>query len=914
MLALAPACSGDDTTTDPPVEDLCPELDATSADEGVRVQAALCRLGVDITAPLPPMQDKNGSPVPTPHENPSAAGLNVWHPLGKANTTYRPEREWFALVAENEQTRLAGGIYEANNKSSEWTTWASLRDGTLKEVGNLDDNDPTTAWVHHSVKTGTQADLDGDGYEEAAVAYLDRATGALKLVVTDDASESHAIVTKDLGAFGHFKPAGDASPGHLDITAGDVDGDGRDELVIAMGVRSYQSMPAYPQGNANAWNESVAGAAKIIVIDDKHAGYATLTEKSFGNSDARAIYVAAGNGLPDVHHAAEIAVSVSVAGQAKAYVFAYDEAKGGDKLTLLMDDSLNIAVNGRNAYLADVTFADLDRDRLGEFVFAGVEKPSPANPDTRYVALSLEAANDKFGVITSRAWTDLTSGDWAPSNGTGDCNAQSTCDFVKVLDVFAEALDIDGDSNQEVLINNWVYSQGFAEIADSDGQVMMAGMLNNDNTQARQDAGGDTINAPFTAFHRSNTWITVGDFDANGKDEIAYWGRNRGAGQAAPASGQNAIRIMGWDTTGNFRTLGFRSLPRNHPNNPDGNYPVLFALNADNDSARVSFVSSETNYTEPYPLAAIAAAPCYADPDAQQNLEECHAGYTTFSSRSDSFAEGGAFHLSIGGGAQFKFIGTEDELMAHFKYDYEGLTGTAREQGQSNTWEGGANQDVVVFTSIPVDIYRYKVTGVGTIPLVIDGKEMTVNEEILISVPRRASNFLANLDYYNNVVKDIAADRMIGEDVFRHTAGDPTSYPTPGDVDVIAQQRARTQSPFYRTSADKVVTVPQGGSNVVALTLGEEVAVTETFTHEIGGAISFAGVKGHVAYEVEVGAAYRRDIEYANTTGFELEASIGGIGDDDFYEKNRYGVGTFSYFKQVAGRDMRVVNFWREAR
>src|SRR5262249_17941892 len=158
-------------------------------------------------------------------------------------------------------------------------------------------------------------------------------------------------------------------------------------------------------------------------------------------------------------------------------------------------------------------------DKLGEFIFAGVEKPSSSNPDTRYVAMTLEYEGSKFAPGKSRAWTDYTSGDWVPANGGKDCFAKSTCDFVKVLDVFAEALDVNGDKQQEVLINNTVYTDGFVEMSDADGKVTMAGMLNNDNSQVRKDVGGEIVDAPFTVFHRSNTWIAVGDYDGNGKDE-----------------------------------------------------------------------------------------------------------------------------------------------------------------------------------------------------------------------------------------------------------------------------------------------------------------------------------------------------------------------------------------------------------
>ena len=906
----------------------CSAHDPLSPEETIRVDAALCRLNVDVDRALPPMRDEEGNVLLTPHEakklpktmnDPQGEETIAWHPLGRDNVVYRPEKEIFAAAALTEQTRLAGGIYEMNNRNNEWSVRASLRDTKLMEIGNLDDNDAATAWVHHSVKSGTAGDFDGDGIQEAAVVYLDRDTGEVRLNVYayDDASKAGTTTTYSLGSFPHYSPSsGVASPGHVDIAAGDIDGDGRDELIVALGVRSYSSMPEYALGDPNAWNESTAGAAKIIVLDDKTKGFAKLTEKSFGDGDARAIYVATGNGKPDARHKAEIAVSVSIGGQAKGYVYQYTPTKGGDKLTLLMDDSQNITVNGRNAYLADVTFGDLNHDRRGEFIFAGIEKPGPSNPDTKYVAMSLQYDGKKFSPMPSqaRAWTDLSSGDWAPSNGSGNCGQQSTCDFIKVLDVFAETLDINGDGNQELLINNWVVTSGFVALTDKDGTTVMSGMLNNDNSQPRVDVAGRIVNAPHTAFHRSNTWIAVGDFSGSGKDQILYWGRNKGAERSAPQSGDDAIRIFGWDTGGNFRTLGHRSLPRALVDNAAGNYPVLFGLNADADSAHVKFKTSHTNYTEPLPLAAIAAAPCFASDAAKQNLEECHSTYTKLSSRSSAAGSGIHVFGGIAGGLHTSIIGTEDDLLFGVYADYEGTTTKTTETSESNSWEAGANQDMVVFTSLPVDEFFYEVTSVGANKVFVNGKEVKVADEIKLAIPRQESSLGAELAYYNRVMKDLGPTRVIGPEVFKHTPGDPYSYPSRDEIDRLEKEWVAAGRPFLRSSKGMEVTVPQGATSVAAVTLGETVEEARSRSHEVGFKATFSGNKGTFAYEVEAGVGYLWSVEFAETTGFELEGSIGGIGDDAFFERNRYGVGVASYLAVGHTGEMRVVNFWREAR
>jgi hypothetical protein len=936
-------------------------------DNATGITAALEKLGIEKGA-YDTLKDKFGNEMPTPHtdtepyiaESANAASLSrlfkisksminavtravgdatmvAFHPLGKDHTLYWPEKEIFALMPLDNRA-LAGGIYENNNKNNEWSNWASLRDTKLSEIGNLDATDVKTSFINDTVKSGAAGDYDGDGYEEAAVVYLDKTTGGVILKVYDDKSGEYKETTyTTAGTTAYFKTwdFDDANPpGHVDVSAGDIDGDGRDELIIALSVRAYNKMPDnYAAGDPNLWEESAnGGQAKIVILDDMASGFSKLTEYTFVGSNARAIYVASGNADTDGLHKAEIAASVSVDDQAKGYVFRYDNSETTPKLVLTMAEPIDIKEGTNSALLADVTFGDFNRDGYPEFTFAGVEKVLPygVSVDSKYVVLSVQFNGDTVSPSfiktgTTLVWTDYTSGDWIPSNSTAGstCVNTSTCDYIKILDVFAETLDLNGDSYPELLINNkvfeWDTTNGLVQMKDaSNNPVEIPGMMNNGNSQARHDWGGGIPVSPFLAFHRSNTWITVGDFDGDRRDEILYWGRNDGwvawlhdhFDEPNTISGEQALKIYGLNTSNNFVRLGNRSLSRKDPNNPAGNYPVLFAINADDDAAIVNFMGSEVIYTEPHPIAAIAASPCFdADTytDAGQNLEECHSSFTLTDGNAYGTSEGGAFHLEVAAGGQFD-AGIKQKIMGHFKLDYEGMTGIMDSFTQSKTFETGLNEDAVVFTAYPFDVYYYEVESVGSIPLTINNEVIEPGTMLRITVPRQNRTYLKSLSIYNEAVALIDASRKIGPDIFSHTPGEPFSYPTKTEMAAF-----ENKTDFLRTTDDYVVTVPNssGVSSVAFESMSELIKTTSL---EVGGSVSYEGETGDVGfvYSIEVGGGYRFDTEEVTSSGFSVDSSIGGISNTAFFDQNNYSVGAFTYQTTIGAMNTRVVNFWVE--
>jgi hypothetical protein len=842
---------------------------------GAGVNTVLESLGVKPSAAAA-LADRNGNPLPPDY-----------NPLRRKNVSFFNVKELFAV---GEPTMLHG-IYDNLADMPP----AAQRPATLMELG-ADAN----AWMTNAVKSGTAGDFDGDGFDEVVLVRLQDTGGATGDVVIEsvqDKSSGYARAHVTLtGLADYFKTEGTDWPGEVDVTAADIDGDGKDELIVGLGVRSYRDMPDYRTTGPEVWYASATGTAKLLILDDADAGFALLAQKSLGSGLARSIYVAAadatGSGIAD-----QIAVSLMVGSEARYTIYSWDRGAH----TLQEEAAGPIEVKeGDTVYrpmLADVVAADFNRNGVPEFVFAGVEWPSEAKPDTRYVAMAVERAGKSYAVLPgAKHWIDYTSADWKPGAFafSSACAESRTCDYIKVLDVFAEALDVDGDLQPDLLINNKVFDAGFNVKLDKGGNEMSVwGLMNNQNVgMTAYDQGNNPYVGynPFTAFNRSNTWIAVGDFNGDHREDIAYWGRNRPDG----------LQVWGVDANGAFGQLGWYDTGNQHADNQNRGYPVLVGANVDDDSMVVSFNHSDVIFTEPMPIAAVAAAPCWGE-GSGQTLYLCGSSFGKGSSVSTATEDSFSVHASVSVGYQTPLGGlgvfsVEAHATATVNSDF--TFGSEHSVDKSVTFSGGENEDIVVFMTVPYDVYYYDVISAPD--------PAGVGNTFMVRVPRRPRTQQAERSYYNRSVAAINPNRVIGSETFTHVVAQPSSYPT-----------AATRSSILNANGGGLthgpVAVPQGGGST-ALSLG----VSDTSSQST--ALSFdltvevqTTVMDTLSLGVSLGGGYGRDITVSSTENSTYGGSVGAI-DAANYPGKSYSFGIFAYTQQnhPSGFKFHTVNFWVE--
>ena len=789
------------------------------------VTSALNTLGVN-TSPGE-LTDKNGNPLPADY-----------NPLMSKISSVFSTRE-LVVVGSRSGITKAEILETATGTGS--NSAASLKSFNI-----------SSGWVLDTIKGGVAGDFDGDGFDEVALSYI-TGIGDIMLQVTDDKSGGYTEITSGfvkIGTTDYFSPSGfDANPGQMDLTVGDIDNDGKDELIIASGVIAYDNSLA-----------TSYVAQQVIVLDDASNNFSQLTTLSLPNSAS--IHVTAGD--TNFNGRADIVVTTTESSQANYRIYSY----ANNTLTLAANGIIT-AVDANityTAFNADVTIGDLNGNGVPEIIFAGVENIIDSGGESFYDVMSVE-----YDLVAS-SYSQTAPGTRILDYITGDCGGTNA---VFITDAFAEVFDIDGDRNKELLINNRVYDKTFTVRSDPANNPMNVFELVNN-----RDC---TLGAPNIIFDRSNTAIAVGDFTGDNKDDIIYWGRNRN--QDIPIYGINSV-------TGNFGLHAWYS----YSNVGEDSWPVLIGANIDADSLVVSYDRHELTFTEPIPVAALAAAPCWTGNG--QNVDACSSSFGQASSIGTSTENSQQIDASItvGASAGVTFISKiEANITATAGINSTWHQGTGYSVEKSITYSSGPNEDMVIFSSIPYDLYYYTV---------LSSPDMEeIGTETVIRVPRKPIVLQTERGFYNSAVSNIYPNRVIDTETFAHTPGNPMSYPVAGNIASLLNGSDLFHGP---------ISVGQGtGSTASEIVLANETSTGQSLGYSITADVEVT--VGPVITGFSIGYGASRDITITSTTSASYSGSVGAI-DAANYTANRYSFGIFAYpqIDHPSGFKFHTVNYWVE--
>ncbi len=291
--------------------------------------------------PTPPMLDQLG--VPT--DLPPRTDAQTLHPLQKRNSVFEKHAELY----------LSGMV----TVNSPYYTFPAAYLGKRQIL--LDDGDSGFAPLFTAAYEGwtaydsasAAADGDGDGREEVVVLYrrsdLTPAKAYLR-VIGGGASGYEQSGEYEIPGDSSFQLAFGPFDG-LQLAAGDVDGDGSDEVAAAIGSR-------------------------LVVLDHASGAFGVLAEKAFRPGvSAQITTVAVGN--VDADPAVEIVVANGIYSStvhANYFVYEYGPTglaleAGGDANPIL--EASSAVPDPRYYGYARVAVGDVDADNLNEIVFAG---------------------------------------------------------------------------------------------------------------------------------------------------------------------------------------------------------------------------------------------------------------------------------------------------------------------------------------------------------------------------------------------------------------------------------------------------------------------------------------------------------------------------------------------------------------
>ncbi len=207
-------------------------------------------------------------------------------------------------------------------------------------------------------RDAASGDTDGDGLDELALVRIEN--GQLVIEISPLQTGAAATFQGTLPVPLSAAPAADVR-----IASGDLDDDGRAELVIAV------------SGSRVAGQRT---GTRVLVLDDRQSGFALLRDLSFESTLQRVnvhVVLETGNIDYDVHEELvvvvnEIDTTGEVPAQAATRLFVFDDA--ARDFAQLVADTPTVVTTGSTqvAEAADVAIGDFDDDDINEVVAGGI--------------------------------------------------------------------------------------------------------------------------------------------------------------------------------------------------------------------------------------------------------------------------------------------------------------------------------------------------------------------------------------------------------------------------------------------------------------------------------------------------------------------------------------------------------------
>jgi len=700
-----------------------------------------------------------------------------------------------------------------------------------------------------SLRDVAAGDLDGDGFDEIAAVYVDLNDSILKLRVFDDAAASFAADTHSLGE-------GEDVLG-IKLVALDADGDGTAELVVAL---------------------SYAGGVSLVPLTksgsdyDLAAGAGVELPRELVDS---LIYVRLAPGQLDYDNGVELAVIVNeVAGSlgsrsGLATLYVYDDAAAGRQL--LDSRTIQANVNGIVvAEAADVALDDIDGDGLDEIVIAGATNLA-------------EQCEDDFGALLL-AFDDAVGG-LSQLGASVENLFYNNCPAFnswKRFFVFVATPDLDGDGVHEIAANQLI----FDDFLNSSPFTLLQDVALTPETFLRDnDDPGQYLSVATTAY-------VAADVTGDGRQNLMVYHQNR---TSMGGWGMSAVSTAGPADNG-WAQLSVIVTPGQH-NSQETGRPLLVPANVDTDGPLLKYGagSHELVFTEPILIAALAAAPCHSG--IAQNTAACITkfgqGTSNTVDKSLTVSVKAGITVGVDASVNVPFVGDVGvEFTATVTASASAWAGDSYTVEKTVTYSTGSLEDAVVFTSVPYDVYRYDILSHPDPDL--------VGKIVVIRIPREPVTMIAERTFFNDALPDTKL--VIGANVFDHTPGDPASYPDPSRKNSLRSLHGGIE--FGPTG------VGQGtGDTELQIAVSDEVSLGGSLGIEYEAEVKATAGVAIAGFTVGYGAEAALTITSGSQTTYT--GTVGSIAAAD-YAANAYEWGIFTYVQQVGNQELEVINYWVE--
>ncbi|OGI68348.1 MAG: hypothetical protein A2W18_01120 [Candidatus Muproteobacteria bacterium RBG_16_60_9] len=204
----------------------------------------------------------------------------------------------------------------------------------------------------------------------------------------------------------------------------------------------------------------------------------------------------------------------------------------------------------------------------------------------------------------------------------------------------------------------------------------------------------------------------------------------------------------------------------------------------------------------------------------------------------------------------------------------------------------GPIEDSVIFTTVPLDLYTYKILSHPN-PELVGG-------EIQVRMPREPITVMVDRNFYNDKVE--AGSFKVDSRVFKHTEGAPFSYPT------LAQRNGLLAQ--YDGVSSNEVDVGQGtGFVTTEVNIFEEVTKGTSYSLEM--TLDLKATAGGFISGAKIGGGLESMISYGRGKESIYQGSVAQLPASNF-PKDAYRFGLFSYVydDSASSQQFEVVNYW----
>jgi hypothetical protein len=584
---------------------------------------------------------------------------------------------------------------------------------TVQTAYALLKTDSDGSWAKSFYKKSVAADTDGDGKDEVVIAYFDTTKNALNLRVEKYASNAYNINNVQSYSDSTITTS-NIDQYRCSIDAGDIDGDGRDEILVT-------------------YNNT------LVIFDDANASYVKLLSQTYDTlKTGKAQYVRVKTGDFDADGKAEIVVTNgnNDDGVISEYYIYEDITASAPKLSLMSaagsKGSISVSASigtgtsksTRAIEAANIAIGDFDGDKIPDVAFNG----SKYSGDGIYLLILKTSIDD----TNQLSFSFLSSANEDSEDGQ---------EFVAM-----DAGDIDGDAKDEIAM----WDEYFR--LNENGQLIYVENLKSNSycdclKIANIDAIESTDNDATISEKRKKEIIQV----ANSRDDI-FVSRYTSSGSLNTTAKSIDVDIQ-------------------------ATQPTICFPSTQSGADVLQYTGHEVKFTEPRILAVLAAPPYYGSLGTSSNPDEiqpflgnCATYFGKAKSTATTETQKAGFNVdfSVGYVAEAPVLGksagsSQIKFTVSNSFDY--ISTKSSEIEYSYGYQNSTTDNLVVFTCIPFDVYYYKVLNSSNAASI--GTTMTIN------MPRQPINTSQSQTYYNANNGDYYD---VDSSVMVHTIGKPKTY------------------------------------------------------------------------------------------------------------------------------------------